>query len=226
MRVAFEFCKVVGAREARLERCRVDGAGAGGVGCHDQVGVGEDPDDVAIAIVGRARAGTLHATTRECHRAGDVDDAFGVVEGGLVAKELDAVVRRHPHVAGQLTDGDFVRLVRRALRFPFVACDHNRAAVAIRDGQLDVEELRPSVLVCQRLRPGDLASKLAGLEALALAGSSFAHGLRIGAHDFVARRRRGALPHGEKDESAKADHEDGYRESGDFLPAHPSILAP
>ncbi len=130
------------------------------------------------------------------------------------------------HVAGELADRDFVRLVRRALSFAFVACDHNRAAVAIRDGQLDVEELRPSVLVGQRLRPGDLASKLAGLEALALAGAGFAHGLRIGAHDVVARRRRSALPHGEKDESAEADHEDGYGESGDFLPAHPSILAP
>ena len=58
---AVELDEVLRARQAGLGRGRLDGAAARRVGRDREVGLGEQPEHVAVLVVGGADAGAFHA---------------------------------------------------------------------------------------------------------------------------------------------------------------------
>ncbi len=129
-------------------------------------------------------------------------------------------------MAGELPAGNVQGFAWWCEEFALIRGDGERPPVPIGERHRDLDELRPPVPVTQSLGVLDCEVELAELEVLPFACPALNRCLGIGAGDIVgAGPGRGALAHGEEDDHGEADHEDGDRESRDFLPAHLSILA-
>ena len=163
---ALELDEVLRAREAGLGGAAIDGAGAGGVRRDGDAGLSQQPDDVAVAVVGRPNARALHPALGEGDRPGDGQDARLAGIGGFRGEDFEAVVGRELDVAVELSIRRLGGRVAGRDKLALVGRHHQRAAVPVRQRQGDAAHLRPSALVAEEPLVLQLEAQLAEVKAI------------------------------------------------------------
>jgi hypothetical protein len=104
MSVAGQADVVFGACQSGRRGSRVDRAFAFFVGRDDDLGVGQQPDHFAVAVVGGAATRPGHPAANEGHLPRHRDDAGLVVVGGFGAGHLEPVAGFHGDAARHLPE--------------------------------------------------------------------------------------------------------------------------
>ena len=181
------------------------------------VGVVEQPEHVALTVVGGTHARALHPVAMECQFARDGRQALHVVVRGLFGLDLEAIARLRADVAEKMDQSRFVTRHRFALALGGVRPDIEGRPVIARAREVRAAEPRAPVVV----RGRDIGHDLQVLLARVDVGSEIEHAgllgrdLRVGQRGgHRGRRRPLAGIERNRDRAPHADEGDQRREPG------------